>query len=211
MYISPLLLNQLHLNHSKMFGEYVCEAKNELGTLKRTITLMNGTKPAPPPHITVHGHASNTFDLDIGAKKTGKSDPMEITGYRFELQTKEDNRNNGGKWVNPRIVDKGFADGRPLKRKFRECAEVNLTENLSINCMLGVTYLITDLAANTTYLIRVASINAAGLSDWMGPKEFRTLAKAESDSHASHVRLPSVGLHFVYITAVLGVWTMFGI
>lgn len=194
-----------------MFGEYVCEAKNDLGTLKRTITLLNGTKPAPPPHITVHGHASNTFDLDIGAKKTGKPDPMDITGYRFELQSKEDNRNNGGKWVNPRVVVKGFADGRPLNREYRECVEGSLTENPSTECLLGVTYLINDLAANTTYLIRVASFNAAGLSDWMGPKEFRTLAKAESDSHASHVRLPTAGVQFAHITAVLGVWTLLSI
>lgn len=41
-----------------------------------------------------------------------------------------------------------------------------------------MTYLINNLSPNTTYWIRVASRNAAGLSDWMGPKEFRTHAKA---------------------------------
>lgn len=105
------LRSQLHLNSSKFFGDYVCEAKNELGTLKRTISLMNGTKPPAPPHITLRGIASNTFDLDIGAKKTGKPDPMDIIGYRFELQTKQDIRNNGGKWINPRVIVKDFADG----------------------------------------------------------------------------------------------------
>lgn len=79
--------------------------------LKRTITLLNGTKPSPPPHIMLRGIASNMFDLDVGAKKTGKPDPMDITGYRFEILSKEENRNKGGKWTNARVVVKGFADG----------------------------------------------------------------------------------------------------
>lgn len=40
------------------------------------------------------------------------------------------------------------------------------------------------MQANTTYLVRVAARNPAGLSDWMGPKEFRTHAKVDDGTHS---------------------------
>lgn len=112
------LFFQLYLNNSTLFGDYICEAKNNLGTLKRTITLINGTKPAAPLHITLRGVNSNTFDLDVGAKRSGTQDPMNVNGYRFELLSKEEHSNNGGKWVNARVVMKDFTDGNEsLKKK----------------------------------------------------------------------------------------------
>lgn len=105
---------QLYLNNTKWFGDYVCEANNTLGTLRRTITLINGTKPPAPPHITLRGVNSKTFDLDVGAQKTGAYDPMDVIAYRFEIVSKEEHRNNGGKWTNARIVQKDFTDGRSL-------------------------------------------------------------------------------------------------
>lgn len=99
------------MNNTNLFGDYVCEANNSLGTLRRTITLLNGTKPPAPPHITLRGVNSKTFDLDVGAQKIGEDDPMDITGYRFEILSKEDHRNNGGKWTFARIVSKDFTDG----------------------------------------------------------------------------------------------------
>lgn len=125
------------MNSSKEFGDYVCEANNTLGTLKRNILLINGTKPNAPSHITLRGVNSNTFDLDVGAKKTGPADPMDIIGYRFEILSEEELRNNGRNWSNARLVLKDFTD--------------------------GVTYLINNLSPNTTYSIRVASRNPAGL------------------------------------------------
>lgn len=41
----------------------------------------------------------------------------------------------------------------------------------------GITYLINNLASNTSYLLRVASRNPAGLSDWTTPKEITTQTK----------------------------------
>lgn len=93
----------------------MCEANNTLGTLRRTITLLNGSKPPPPPHITLRGVNSKTFDLDVGAQKIGASDPMDIVGYRFEILSKEDHRNNGGKWANSRVVLKDFTDGKYIE------------------------------------------------------------------------------------------------
>lgn len=87
--------------------------------------------------MTFRGVNSNTFDLDVGAKRTGSPNDMDIIGYQFEIVSTEEHRNNGGKWTNARVVSKDFTD--------------------------GVTYLINNLSPNTTYLIRVASRNRAGL------------------------------------------------
>lgn len=103
---------QLYLNNTKTFGEYICEANNSLGSLRRTITLLNGTKPPAPPYITLRGVNSKTFDLDVGAQKIGEADPMDIIGYRFEILSKDEHRNNGGKWLNSRVVHKDFIDGK---------------------------------------------------------------------------------------------------
>lgn len=99
------------MNNTKLFGDYVCEANNSLGTLRRTITLLSGSKPPAPPHITLRGVNSKTFDLDVGAQKIGADDPMDITGYRFEILSKEEHRNSGGKWTSSRVVSKDFTDG----------------------------------------------------------------------------------------------------
>ncbi|XP_031634905.1 neural cell adhesion molecule 2-like [Contarinia nasturtii] len=145
------------LSDGDQFGAYVCESSNSLGTLKRDIVLVNGTKPNPPPYITLRGVNSNTFDLDVGAKKIGEPDEMDVIGYRFEIISKEEHQNES-KWLNARVVKKDFTE--------------------------GVTYLINNLSPNTTYLIRVASVNRAGMSEWLGPREFETHAK-EGFGHTS--------------------------
>lgn len=89
----------------------VCEANNSLGLLRRTISLKEGKKPPPPSDITLRGMNSNTFDLDVGAKKNGPDDPMGLIGYRFEILQKEKNQSSGGKWMNARVVLKDFTDG----------------------------------------------------------------------------------------------------
>lgn len=74
--------------------------------------LINGTKPNAPSHISLRGVNSETFDLDVGAKSgPDPPDPMDIIGYRFELLSTEEHRNNGGKWTNARVVLKDFTDG----------------------------------------------------------------------------------------------------
>lgn len=51
--------------------------------------------------------------------------------------------------------------------------------------ILGITYVIEDLKPDTSYLVRVASRNPSGLSDWMGPAEFRTQSSAAPTSGAA--------------------------
>lgn len=81
--------------------------------------------------------------------------------------------------------------------------------------LLGVTYLISDLSPNTTYLIRVASRNPAGLSDWMGPKEFHTHPRAAlSDlSHSVSHGVTMILIHLIlcyvaYEIFIPNVWNM---
>lgn len=73
---------------------------------------------------------------------------------------------------------------------------------------IGVTYLVSDLAPNTTYLIRVASRNPAGLSDWI-QKEFRTHPKAAfSDaSHSVSYNVPMSLIHLVIVHIAFGLFS----
>lgn len=101
--------------------------------------------------FVLRGVSSNTLDIDVGAKKDPKGNLMDINGYRFELIPKKDFVTNSGSWKGSWIKDFSVED--------------------------GVTYLLTPLSADTTYLVRVASRNLAGLSDWSEIKEFTTLLK----------------------------------
>lgn len=102
---------QLYLDNEDKLGNYECEATNELGTLKRTIDLINGTRPARPAHIMLRGVNSNTFDVDVGAKRPIKTSAMDVTAYRFEIIPKEEFEYNRGKWTTARVVNKDFTDG----------------------------------------------------------------------------------------------------
>lgn len=145
---------QIYLNDSAALGDYVCEAKNHLGSLTRTIKLLNGTKPAAPRFIQLRGANSNTLDIDIGAKRSTAPDLMDILSYRFEIISLDEYRTNGNLWTTARVIEKAFTD--------------------------GMTYVIDSLKANTTYLVRVASKNLAGMSDWCGPQNLTTTAKEQT-------------------------------
>lgn len=213
-----------------MFGDYICVANNSLGTLKRTITLINGTKPPPPLYIKLRGVNSNTFDLDIGAKKSGPPDAMDIIGYRFEIIPVEQNQSNSGKWANARVVLKDFTEGKEnLSKLIRNEKKTVENFDLFFGSHLGVTFLVNNLSPNTTYYIRVASRNRAGISDWEGPKEFRTHAKAvyghaettksteqsatQSTSTASTSKSPShlISMNFIEILMLYSAYVTFSL
>ncbi|XP_055641302.1 neural cell adhesion molecule 2-like [Toxorhynchites rutilus septentrionalis] len=142
---------QITIKNSTAFGKYKCEAKNELGTISREIQLKEGTKPDPPSRFQLRGVNSDTLDIDVGATKSHDvaPDPTTVIGYRFEL-----------------IPTAEFAKHRNWDRANRRDFDV----------ADGVTYLLVHLIPDTKYLIRVASRNAAGLSDWTEVKEFSTHA-----------------------------------
>lgn len=99
------------MNDSNAFGDYLCKAQNALGILDRIITLSNGTKPTKPPVLQLRGVNSDTFDIDVGAIRTGPHDPMEVNGYRFEVITLDEFKANGGKWDRARVEVLAFEDG----------------------------------------------------------------------------------------------------
>lgn len=72
---------------------------------------------------------------------------------------------------------------------------------------IGITYLINDLTPNTTYYVRVAARNPAGISDWQGPTEFRThpanLMVRNTASILNPISLVVYYLHFIIIFNVL--------
>lgn len=112
-----------------------------------------------PKVFFIRGLSSDTFDLDVGAKVDPKSvNLMDINGYRFELIPREDFRVKNS-WDGSLIKDFAIAD--------------------------GATYLLSPLSENTTYMVRVAARNAAGLSDWTKTEEFTTLSKTPYVTSAS--------------------------
>lgn len=112
------------------------------------------------------GTGDQVLDIDIGAKQPNlTADIFAVTKYRFEVMSKDDYDIEGA-WKNYNITD--------------------------VEARSNVTYLITQLAPNTTYVVRVASINIVGLSERSEMQEFTTLAEAprktqnEPDSAVKH-------------------------
>ena len=115
------------------------------------------------------------MDIDVGAKRDPKStNLMDINGYRFELIPKQVFIANGN-WQSAWIKEFAVED--------------------------GATYLLSPLSHNTTYLVRVASRNLAGLSDWTETQEFTTLSNQPHKTSRS-TKLKSTIL-FIFITFLL--------
>lgn len=140
------------INSKDDFGNYSCKVKNLLGEETIAFTLSEGTMPEKPKVLMLRGLSSDTFDIDVGAKR----DPykrihvMDIRGYRFELIAKHVFQAKKS-WKTAIVHEIPFAD--------------------------GATYLINGLEEDTVYMTRVASRNLAGLSEWTDVVEFTTLLK----------------------------------
>lgn len=110
--------------------------------------LVEGIKAETPYKIILRGWSSNALDIAVSAKVHLTNNPiMDITGFRFQIIQKDVFTANSGSWYGS---------------EFKEFA-------------VAETYLITPLTAGTTFLIRVASRNVAGISDWSEVQEFATL------------------------------------
>lgn len=159
------------MNDSQAFGSYICKANNLLGGIEQNVTLIEGTKPEKPTHLQLRGVNSDTFDIDVNAtRKSNIPDRMDVNGYRFEITSVDELRANGGKWDKARIVNVKFGDGESEELSASDASNLSVSDT-------GITYLISNLASNTTYMVRVAARNPAGLSDWTGPEEFKTHPK----------------------------------
>lgn len=110
--------------------------------------LVEGIKAETPYKIILRGWSSNALDIAVSAKVHLTNNPiMDITGFRFQIIQKDVFTANSGSWYGS---------------EFKEFA-------------VAETYLITPLTAGTTFLIRVASRNVEGISDWSEVQEFATL------------------------------------
>ncbi|XP_037958301.1 neural cell adhesion molecule 2 [Teleopsis dalmanni] len=135
---------------ASIMGVYKCRIQNELGFLERTITLKQSEKPPAPDGLHLRGYNSNTFDIVLGTPRTAMRSPLEVIAFRIEFQTGNEFRTNAGNWKNAKRRDFPFVN--------------------------GATYPLNKLEPNTTYYMRAASMNLAGLSDWTKVEKFTTLS-----------------------------------
>lgn len=156
------------------FGSYSCKARNLLGEETITFSLSEGTMPEKPKVLMLRGLSSDTFDIDVGAKRDPyrKRTVMDIRGYRFELIPKHVFEKERKSWRKAIVQYYDFAD--------------------------GATYLINSLQEDTTYLTRVASRNLAGYSEWTDVVEFTTLLKQPKFLTASAMS-KQLNLHLLFI------------
>lgn len=123
-----------------------------MGDAKSLFIVKEGIRSEPPAKLKLIGTGDKALDIDIGAKQPNlTADIFAITNYRFEVMSKDDYESEGA-WKNYNITD--------------------------VEAQSNVSYMITQLQPNTTYVVRVASINIAGISEKSEMHEFTTLAKA---------------------------------
>lgn len=75
---------------------------------------------------------------------------------------------------------------------------------------LGATFLLNNLEANTTYLVRAASRNVAGLSDWTKVEKFRTQFLPQSASSSNGATFTHI-LCFALVALILSHDLTFGL
>ncbi|KAM8717984.1 hypothetical protein ACLKA7_004656 [Drosophila subpalustris] len=141
----------IHVLDAKQFDNYRCRAHNNLGSIERVTKLEQGKKPPLPTVFQLRGFNSNTVDVDVSVQRDkNKLDPMEVNGFRIEYLTELEFKTDLGKWTNARSKDFPYEEGASL--------------------------LIVDLKPDTVYLIRAASRNLAGYSDYTKVEKCRTLS-----------------------------------
>ncbi|KMY87561.1 neural cell adhesion molecule 2 [Drosophila simulans] len=142
---------QLQMKNASQFGDYKCKVANPLGMLERVIKLRPGPKPLGPRRFQLKKLYTNGFELDIQTPRMSNvSDEMQIYGYRVAYMSDTEFKFSAGNWSYAKQRDFSFHGGKH--------------------------FIIPHLETNTTYLMRAASRNLAGLSDWSPVKVFTTAA-----------------------------------
>ncbi|XP_033171219.1 neural cell adhesion molecule 1-A isoform X2 [Drosophila mauritiana] len=140
----------IHVLNTSAFDNYRCRARNDLGTIERTTRLEQGEKPPSPANFQLRGFNSNTFDVVLSAPRGPPDSPMGVNGFRIEYMTEMEFKTDAGKWTNARRKDYAFEE--------------------------GATFLLTNLEPDTVYLVRAASRNLAGFSDFTKVEKYKTLS-----------------------------------
>lgn len=164
------------MHHNESFGDYKCRAKNDLGHEDFIVTVERGMKPLKPETFFLVGTGTDVLDVNLGTNEEILDDPMKVTKYRFEMMLKDDFIENFEEWKNPIILD--------------------------VPARVNVTYLIGNLRSNSTYMVRVASLNAAGLSEWTETKEFTTLEKVPNKNNSNSSKMTLVPIYLLILTII---------
>ncbi|XP_017043933.1 igLON family member 5 [Drosophila ficusphila] len=138
----------IHVLNSSAFDSYRCRAKNDLGAIERITKLEQGDKPPAPDNFALRGFNSNTFDIVLSAPRGPAKSPMGVNGFRIEYMTEMEFKSDAGKWHNAHRKDYSFEE--------------------------GATFLLTNLEPDTNYLVRAASRNVAGFSDFTKVEKYQT-------------------------------------
>ncbi|XP_055838579.1 neural cell adhesion molecule 2 [Episyrphus balteatus] len=142
---------EINVRNENQFGEYKCKVANPLGHLERTIRLKRGHKPVAPSKFQLRRVFSDAFELDIrSVKYTDIPENMNTMGYRVEYMSENEFKYAAGNWTFAARTD--------------------------FNFVRGVRFVVNGLNKNTTYYMRAACMNLAGLSDWTKVSIFTTLA-----------------------------------
>nr|CAD7259692.1 unnamed protein product [Timema shepardi] len=158
---------QVVVHNNSLFGNYSCKARNKLGAAKRTIQLLEGTKPDPPTSVNVRSVSAESVELEIKGPLGG--DP-ETLGYKVQYR--------------PKHGDMGW-----------------VTNQLSGESPYTILHLIPDM----DYILQVATRNAAGYSDYVPEKSFKTTklqADSVTDKNGVNIKQPCITA-FITIFTVL--------
>lgn len=129
----------IKVTDKKHFGDYVCQANNSRGSIDRLILLSEGRKPNSPSLCKVLSHSNNSLVLDIQPRKARRTNQMDI--FRFKVE-----------WFPAKNIDSVNWLLAKEKYFFLQSDDDFILDNLS---------------NNTNYIVRCASQNIAGLSEWI--------------------------------------------
>lgn len=148
---------EINVRNENQFGEYKCKVANPLGHLERMMQLKKGHKPVAPSKFQLRRVFADSFELDIrSVKYTDIPENMNTLGYRVQYMSENDFKYFAGNW--------------------------SFAARTDFNFVRGVRFVVNGLEKNTTYYMRAACRNLAGLSDWTKVSIFTTLANGAAKS-----------------------------
>lgn len=159
------IIFQVLISNASLFGDYKCRAVNSIGDVERVFTLRPGLKPVTPS-LTLfdNNNRANTswtandvsaaVDSDSNAiylhlslpseQRPANLTEMDATGFRVQFISHDNYTQSNGTWTHAESMEFLYrADGGP--------------------------YVLQNLTRDRIYLLRAATKNVAGFSDYSEP------------------------------------------